>query len=370
MAFKYWVGGGGNTNDTAHWATSSGGAGSTGTPTSSDEIIVDSNSGSGTMTINAALACRSFRATGSSISVTHNASTTVSIGDGTMPTGDIALDFTGLAGYTKQNSVTATISFISSVAPSLSTVHTINSGGFSLGSINMFNSVNPAYVLVSDLSMTGYFTMGSGFNGAIFGTNGFNISAHRFSFGFGATINTGDTWTINETAAATVWNMGGTDFTTWNDLGSTIEMGSTSSNTRIFAGGGKSYNLVKFVNSGSTGIITLQNSNTFNRLQFQDASNARTLRLTAGTTQTINDYHAGDIQGGSSRLISIDTTTGGSSATIHSLKPLDTDYVSIKDNVATGFVPFYAGANSTDVSGNTGWVFTPRPTSGMLLFMN
>jgi hypothetical protein len=35
----------------------------------------------------------------------------------------------------------------------------------------------------------------------------------------------------------------------------------------------------------------------------------------------------------------------------------------LKDNTATGGATFYAGANSTNVSGNTGWTFTAPSAS-------
>ena len=37
------------------------------------------------------------------------------------------------------------------------------------------------------------------------------------------------------------------------------------------------------------------------------------------------------------------------------------NFMSIQDSTATGGANWYAGANSTDVSGNTGWIFgSPR----------
>ena len=44
MADRYWVGGSGNWNDTAHWSTSSGGAGGASVPTFSDDVYIDSYS--------------------------------------------------------------------------------------------------------------------------------------------------------------------------------------------------------------------------------------------------------------------------------------------------------------------------------------
>ena len=51
MATKYWVGGDGDWSSTSSWSTSSGGAGGTFVPNSSDNVIIDNNSASGAFTI-------------------------------------------------------------------------------------------------------------------------------------------------------------------------------------------------------------------------------------------------------------------------------------------------------------------------------
>jgi len=51
MADRYWVGGTSNWNSTANWSTSSGGSGGASVPGSSDHAIFDSNSGTGTCTV-------------------------------------------------------------------------------------------------------------------------------------------------------------------------------------------------------------------------------------------------------------------------------------------------------------------------------
>lgn len=42
------------------------------------------------------------------------------------------------------------------------------------------------------------------------------------------------------------------------------------------------------------------------------------------------------------------------------------DYLSLKDSTATGGATFYAGSHSTDVSGNSGWIFTDIPSGGAI----
>ncbi len=67
---KYWVGGSGNSNDTAHWSASSGGAGGDGVPTASDDVIFDTASSTAeaayTFTVNATFTCLDFTMDGPS----------------------------------------------------------------------------------------------------------------------------------------------------------------------------------------------------------------------------------------------------------------------------------------------------------------
>lgn len=62
MAARYWVGGNGAWDDTAHWSASSGGASGASVPTSADDVFFDNNSGSATVTSVATMVCNSFTA--------------------------------------------------------------------------------------------------------------------------------------------------------------------------------------------------------------------------------------------------------------------------------------------------------------------
>lgn len=63
MAARFWVGGAGNWSDITHWATVSGGAGGSAVPTSADDVTLDGNSGTGTITVDVASNSKSFDAT-------------------------------------------------------------------------------------------------------------------------------------------------------------------------------------------------------------------------------------------------------------------------------------------------------------------
>lgn len=53
MAARYWILGAGNWNDPLHWSATSGGVGGASVPTMDDDVYFDSNSGTGTVTVNA-----------------------------------------------------------------------------------------------------------------------------------------------------------------------------------------------------------------------------------------------------------------------------------------------------------------------------
>ena len=64
MATYYWVGGTGVWSNSAKWSLTSGGAGGAGVPTSTDDAVIDSNSGSGNWQMgNSAFTCRNLTIT-------------------------------------------------------------------------------------------------------------------------------------------------------------------------------------------------------------------------------------------------------------------------------------------------------------------
>ena len=83
---------------------------------------------------------------------------------------------------------------------------------------------------------------------------------------------------------------------------------------------------------------------------------ARTLRFTSGTTTTVTNFN---VYGSATAKMTIASTTAGSPATLSKTSGIvSCDYLSIQDSTATGGATWYAGSNSTNVSGNTGWLFT------------
>src|SRR3990167_8289053 len=89
MASRFWVGGTGNTSDTAHWSATTGGAGGETVPVAGDTVTFDSNSGTAaTVTVDVALSAASITINKSDLTLLHNAGTTLT-GAMTLTTGTL-----------------------------------------------------------------------------------------------------------------------------------------------------------------------------------------------------------------------------------------------------------------------------------------
>ena len=166
-------------------------------------------------------------------------------------------------------------------------------------------------------------------------------------------------WFIITTAAATIWNATNTTGLTFSDSGTTT-ISNASVSSRTWAGGGLTYGTLTYTVAGSTGSLVISGSNYFDTLNFSDATNARTLSLTASVVQTVKNFN---VIGTSGKLMTVNSTTGGTQAQLALYGPVDTvDFLSVQDINSSLPYKFYAGANSTNVSGNTNVIFTAPVT--------
>jgi hypothetical protein len=167
------------------------------------------------------------------------------------------------------------------------------------------------------------------------------------------------TWSMTASSSG-AWNCATSTNLTVNANTSTVTM--TGASAKTFAGGGRTYyNL----NQGGAGALTISGSNTFNNIT--NTTQPATVTFTAGTTQTVSSF---GLTGTAGNLITINSSSAGSQATLSkSSGTISVDYLSIQDSNATGGAAWYAGTNSTNVSNNTGWIFTapPGPSSGSFL---
>jgi len=152
----------------------------------------------------------------------------------------------------------------------------------------------------------------------------------------------------------------GTAFTTATKTNLTITVGTgtismTSASAKTFAGGGATF---PTLNQGGSGALTIQGANTFTNIT--NTVQPATITFPASTTNTFTNF---SLSGTAGNLITINSSTSGTRATVSkSSGTVSVNYLSIQDSAATGGASWYAGANSTNVSNNTGWIFTAPPT--------
>lgn len=207
--------------------------------------------------------------------------------------------------------------------------------------------------------------MGAGtFDASTFGVTVDSITS---SGTFTRVLATGSgTWTLNALSSNLI-NFAGSGLTV---TGTAVWLVALASASTRFVTGNNTAGLptLTYTIAGSTGKLSILGNNSFDTLNFSDASNARTLEFAAGGGG--NTFRkAFNVRGFAGNLVTIQSST----AAVHNLTltaregPVDQcDYLSITNSNAVNG-PWYAGNNSTNVSGNTGWIFSIRPPPSSLL---
>lgn len=233
----------------------------------------------------------------------------------------------------------------------------------SMGAAFTVNSVSGTVTMNGDLTYSGSsFELLSG----TFNLNGYNVTG---SGGF--TTSGSLTRTLNFGSGSAVWN---SSAGSWSTSGSNITFSGTgtirmsASGAKTFTGGSVAYTNIT-LDQASASTLTIAGSNTFADItNSYGPTGATTVTFTAGTTQTVSDFTAA---GTSGKLLTLNSTVAGSQATLSkSSGTVSVDYLSIRDSNATGGAAWYA-ANSTNVSNNTGWIFSAPAgpaTANFLMF--
>jgi hypothetical protein len=259
VANRFWVGGAGtavwDTTATTNWSATTGGASGASAPTAADDVFLDANSNTpSAIQINGTVACRSLNCTGFTKTLSHAASSTLTIGDATAGASSIALKFNATMAYAPSAS-NQSLSFISTSA----TVQTIDFAAKTPANVT-FSGTGSSYQLTGTMNQNSASTLT--LSAGTLDTNGQTCSWGKF--GTGGSSGVAKTLTLGASAitltltAGTVW-----DATVGNNL--TVNAGTSSiscaSNGITFSGRGTTYNNVSFSGTGS---ITIVGANTFN----------------------------------------------------------------------------------------------------------
>ncbi len=250
---RFWVGGTGNTNDTAHWSLTSGGAGGASVPIAGVNAIWDASSGGGTVTFNAAFVCKNFNSTGYTGTFAGSSARTVG-GSYTFGSGMAAVSMTG----------TTTLD-------STALGNVVTTGGKSLSHNMTFNGVGGGWTFADNVTSTGNITLTNG----TLDYDSKTIAGAALSAAAGTTLDASGS-TVN----CTTWSV---------NTATTVDLTSTTINCGpgTFGGGDQSYNIVAFALS-TTSVVSATGSNSFVNLTLTNSAAYTGLSFAAGTTQTIS----------------------------------------------------------------------------------
>jgi hypothetical protein len=220
------------------------------------------------------------------------------------------------------------------------------SNGVTLDAPMTFNGTGGAYQLQDNLTLgsTRFLSLTNGtlnLNGKTLSTGTVSSSgvvARSIAFNGGTMAVSGATFSAT-----------GSNFTTSG--AGVISM--TSASSKTFAGGGFSY---PTLNQGGAGALIITGANTFRTIANTVAPS--TITLPASTTTSIAGF---DLVGSAGNLVTLNSSASGTQATLNNTTGgrIGGDYLSYQDTNATPANTISAGANSTSVSNNTGWLTTP-----------
>ena len=147
--------------------------------------------------------------------------------------------------------------------------------------------------------------------------------------------------------------------------GSTMVITDTTATAKTFSGAGKQYNVLRVAGDN----VTISGNNTFYQLAVNTAGLANGLKITAGSTQTIDVGGLTTNGASGSRAKLGSTTTATFSMT--TVKPqVSVDWMDISYSSVVETATWYAGANSLNTVGNVNWIFTAPPPTNQTIIMS
>ncbi|MBV6443676.1 MAG: hypothetical protein EPGJADBJ_05459 [Saprospiraceae bacterium] len=357
----YWVGGGGNWNDVAHWSLSSGGAGGECIPTPFDNVFFDQNSGFNTsgeeVSINVAIAfCHTMDWTG--------VANTPVLGGNSLNRLFIFGSLTFVSGM--DLAFGGEVHFMART-----TGKVITSAGKAFNNNVFFDGTGGGWMLLDAFWVHGNLQHQEG----SLNTNGQDVKAEN------AFVSTGSADRVLVFGSSNIYVGGGNVICPAFGMVGPLNFDAGTSTIHMlslynvcgdgFNGGDQAYyNLVcevptivtgnnyfytaTFLNDGA-----IEGNNSFENLTFTPGF---TYTLESGSTQTITPLGNFVAEGYGGFPIEIKSSQLGQQATLHKDgDPICLDFLYLTDMVASGSSFQYAGANSDDVFNNDGWIFEACP---------
>ena len=325
-------------------------------PLPQDTIVIDNASGNTSLNISLTLGTPNIgtlNATNRTTAATVSGDRSISIyGDFILGTGISWLN-------------TGSISFSNSSATQI-----LNTNGVSLSSSISISSSSTVQ-LGAALTTTQSLATSGTFNAA-----NYNVTANSYIHNSTvATINMGSgTWTL--TGTGTVWNCPSSTGRI-NSATSNIVLSNNTTTSRLFIGGNNYYNKLTIGGTTSTSTTELSGANVFGELASTKTVAHTILFPTGATSTTVGVW---SITGTPGNIVTLNNPANNTTVWyLNILGPANAniDYLSIRycnASSGTGTVNFptgqlYAGANSTNIIGNTGVIFTATPVPRTLFWV-
>jgi hypothetical protein len=341
MATYYWVGGAGtwNTASNTNWAATSGGTGGlVGPPTSADDAVIDTSSGTGVITCTGAV-CRDITVTATQAITLGAATSTLSIFNNlTFPSG----------GSFAVNTTSGNVITLAATA----TGKTVTTNGKSIGNLTV-NGVGGGWTLGSALT-TSSITLT---NGTFDTSSASNYAVTAVSIGLGA-----GTKTLNLNASTvTLSSVDPFDFVTnstgftFNAGTSTITCTSSGSNVQPKTAGFTYYNLT--MTGVPTGSFIFGTAGTYNNLTFPTSGSF--YRITFATNLTINGTLTLGTANTAVKRIFVSSNTLGTARTITATTVATLSDIDFRD---ISFSASQSGTRLGNCLGNTNITFDAPKT--------
>lgn len=350
----YWVGNGGSWADaTNHWSITSGGSPNiVNIPLPQDTCNFNINSfSSGSQTVSMNMArIGNVNWTGSTNS----------------PTFVIANNFSIYGSFTLISQMTYTCSS-KEIQFRGRTPCTLTSAGKKI--MSGYSASIYGYMVGGSLTLQDNFREDSNvywYNGT-FDANDHDVDVNLFSIGSGTAARAiymrSGTWSIRSSGDCWGWGMSATEGLTFDCGTSTLYLaGESSYNTGGFKGTNLTYYNVIIAGGGSGTCLISGNNTIINNLRINAP---KTILATSGKQLTL--LGSLTMSGTLDNIITISSTTPGNPFTFSKIAGIvNCDFLSLRDCAGIGGATWYAGSHSTNVSGNSGWLFT-SPFDALLL---
>jgi hypothetical protein len=365
---RYWVGNGGNWDDTAHWSTSSGGSTGASIPLPQDDVVFDANSFSSagqTVTFN-------FLTMGKNISfaaVTNNPTLDLS---STSSDGGFSTVYTNIYGNLTLAAGMTLTSSVDLIFAGVSTM-TFTTAAVTIGANLQVLACGGGVTMADNLLFGTNFKLKAW--GGTFDANGFNVTTYGFdastngSFVANIVVNMGaGTWTI--LGSNKTWGVipGSSGYTvTINASTSTISWQATGFSGLFYnKGAARSYNNLTISSANNFFEFIMDADLTFSNLTWAVATiNNMEIFIdidgVAATAAKLYVTNALTMKGDATHNVILEGA--GSLFGVHdqvflSAGSTDIEYVEVTGVHALGAIPFQDDPGGTDDGNNTNWCFS------------